>query len=233
MAGKRVDLVFFVWSKALTKTSSHSWRRVTFSGICWWYNDMIVWWLYDSHLRRDYNFICLRHSSSSSADSQVQPGISIPSTWSPMLAFWTKSETEIGLWNYFICYYPLLNLIISCYVVFLASHCWVFEYLGLPLSLWLSPSLSLTRREQCNCHSTDLLLHQLTPIYLHRLTPVSRPCPFTYMSIHQGLKSHLSLPNENLKRGDEAMRWSAQMRLKGGGSFYSIKELEVIFSLLL
>ena len=189
MAGKRVDLVFFVWSKALTKTSSHSWRRVTFSGICWWYNDMIVWWLCDAHLRRDYNFICLCHSSSSSADSQVQPGISIPSTWSPMLAFWTKSETEIGLWNYFKCYHTLLNVIISCYVVFLASHCWVFEYLGLPLSLWLSPSLSLTRREQCNCHSTDLLLHQLTPIYLHRLTPVSRPRPFTYMSIHQGLKS--------------------------------------------
>ena len=39
------------------------------------------------------------------------------------------------------------------------------------LSIWAS--LSLTRREQCNCHSTDLLLHQLTPIYLHRLTSVS------------------------------------------------------------
>ena len=73
------------------------------------------------------------------------------------------------------------------------------------LSIWasLSLSLSLTRREQCNCHSTDLLLHRLTPIYLHRLTSVSRPRPFTYMSIHQGLKSHLSLLDENPKRGDE------------------------------
>ena len=84
------------------------------------------------------------------------------------------------------------------------------------LSIWasLSLSLSLTRREQCNCHSTDLLLHQLTPIYLHRLTSVSRPRPFTYMS--WASTKVWSLPNENLKRGDEAMRWSAQMWLKGG-----------------
>ena len=81
------------------------------------------------------------------------------------------------------------------------------------LGIWVfgPPSISLTRREQCNCHSTDLLLHRLTPIYLHRLTPVSRPRPFTYMS--WASTKVWSLPNENLKRGDEATRWSAQMRL--------------------
>ena len=111
---------------------------------------------------------------------------------------------------------PSLKLKLACeiisYVITLCSISLSAAMLSsLPLtvgylSIWASLSLSLTRREQCNCHSTDLLLHQLTPIYLHRLTPVSRPCPFTYMSIHQGLKSHLSLLNENLKRGDEAMR---------------------------